>query len=189
MEEFEQRLGAAYSAVTLHDLEPLIADLPNGPELGIEQQPESGRTTRKRDREERRFGKALIQWQAKRDAQADKLEIARNYRGETWPGFVPQAGEAVFAAVSNTALIESRRQPGTYQGRSRGVSVPIGVGIDTGRGRRVDAMSKAPRFQRLSTPALSSSPTSVSSSRESNNRGNVGLTRPWESVKTHAPAH
>jgi hypothetical protein len=59
----------------------------------------------------------------------------RNYRGGGSNDFICQAGEAVFVQVTSVALIEQRCQPGHYQGRSRGVSFPLGFGVRYRTGR------------------------------------------------------
>lgn len=51
--------------------------VPNDGEGGSE----SRRKRRRRERAERDRGKALEKWQARRDAHAQLLEVARTYRG------------------------------------------------------------------------------------------------------------
>jgi hypothetical protein len=68
---------------------------------------------------------ALADWQAERDAQAELLDTAKNGTGSGADSIMLKAGEAVFAKVTNTSLVEERKGPGHYQGHSQGVSIPI----------------------------------------------------------------
>ncbi len=68
---------------------------------------------------------ALAAWQAERDAQADLLNTAMTSTGSAADSIMLKNGEAVFAKVTNTSLVEERRGPGHYQGHSQGVSIPI----------------------------------------------------------------
>jgi len=64
-------------------------------------------------------------WQARHDAYVELLDTARTFTGTTAEGILLAPGESVFLVVQDTALIEERRGPGTYVGRSQGVSVPV----------------------------------------------------------------
>ncbi len=68
---------------------------------------------------------ALAAWQADRDAQEDLLDTAKTSTGSGADSIMLKPGEAVFAKVTNTALVEDRKGPGHYQGHSQGVSIPI----------------------------------------------------------------
>jgi hypothetical protein len=72
------------------------------------------------------YEQALVAWQADRDAQAELLDVARNFDGTGAENILLKAGESVFYKVTGVALIEDRRGPGHYAGRSQGVSIPIG---------------------------------------------------------------
>jgi hypothetical protein len=72
------------------------------------------------------YQKALAQWQKVRDDYANRVEIAQGYNGAPTDEIMLQAGEALFYKVSNCSLVEERRGQGHYQGRSTGVSIPIG---------------------------------------------------------------
>jgi len=80
-------------------------------------------------RARKRYEKQLDEWKSQRDTCAELLETARDYPGQHWPEFVCKSGELVCAKVTSTALIEDRRGPGQYRGKSSGVSLPIGFGI------------------------------------------------------------
>lgn len=82
-------------------------------------------------RELRKYENQLHVWQAERDALAELLEFALNGPGGTAPGFVGQPGETVFVYMTNTSLVEERRQPGHYQAHSREIPTPFGFGIKT----------------------------------------------------------
>ncbi len=68
---------------------------------------------------------ALAAWQAERDSQADLLNTAKTSTGSGADSIMLKSGEAVFAKVTNTSLIEERKGAGHYQGHSQGVSIPI----------------------------------------------------------------
>jgi hypothetical protein len=69
---------------------------------------------------------ALARWKRQRDEQAAALTLAQTFAGEPSTQLVLRAGEAVFATVANASLIEPRKGPGQWQGRSSGVSIPVG---------------------------------------------------------------
>jgi hypothetical protein len=77
-------------------------------------------------RAEKHYREALATWQEQRDTTSALLDLAQNYPGEGAEGIVLKHDEAVFASVSGAALVEDRRGPGQWQGRSSGVSFPIG---------------------------------------------------------------
>jgi hypothetical protein len=67
------------------------------------------------------------EWQAERDAVAAELSIAQDFGGDTdGKGLELVRGERLFASVTDTSLIEERRNGGHWQSGSQGVSVPIG---------------------------------------------------------------
>ena len=68
---------------------------------------------------------AVVAWRARRDAQAALLDTARTSTGTGADSLLLQAGEAVFAQVTEAALVEERRGAGHYQGSSQGVSIPV----------------------------------------------------------------
>lgn len=57
------------------------------------------------------------------------VEDSRTNFGIDAPGFEEKKGEQTFAILEGVALIEPRRQPGTMQGRSSGVSFRIVKGV------------------------------------------------------------
>jgi hypothetical protein len=77
-------------------------------------------------REENAYSSSLAKWQEQRDAHAELLTMAREYRGADTNEIMLAQGEALFCKVTNTALVEDRVKGGSWQGRSSGVSVPIG---------------------------------------------------------------
>lgn len=74
----------------------------------------------------KRYESQMAEWKASRDASAELLALAQNYAGEDSAEIMLKRGEALFASVTGTGLIEDRRGRGQWQGRSSGVSLPIG---------------------------------------------------------------
>jgi hypothetical protein len=74
----------------------------------------------------RKAAKAYSHWQQTRDGYAELLELAQGYNGSSCEEIMLGAGETVFYKVSGAALIEERRGQGHYQGKSAGVSIPVG---------------------------------------------------------------
>ena len=66
------------------------------------------------------------QWASQVEGTRHYLALVTDYQGSTDSELMLAAGEALFFKVSGAALIEERKGPGTYVGRSSGVSVPIG---------------------------------------------------------------
>ena len=64
-------------------------------------------------------------WQAHHDAYVELIDTARTFEGTSADGILLEPGETVFLQVSDSELIEERRGPGTYSGRSQGISVPV----------------------------------------------------------------
>jgi len=96
----------------------------------------------------------MANWQALRDGCAENLNLARNFKGlPRKDGLVLKTGEAVFATVTRVDLVEDRRGPGRWAGRSQGVSVPVRVG---GRSVRYRVGASRGQYQQ-GTPA----PTSI----------------------------
>jgi hypothetical protein len=72
-----------------------------------------------------RYEDALARWQRERDGQAAALALAQTFAGEPTTELLLHRGEALIGKVTNVALIEERKGPGRWQGRSSGVSVPV----------------------------------------------------------------
>lgn len=72
------------------------------------------------------YQQALDRWTALRDGYAELLRVARDYKGSPSNEVMLGSGEAVFYKVTGAALIEDRRGQAHYQGRSSGVSIPVG---------------------------------------------------------------
>jgi hypothetical protein len=68
----------------------------------------------------------LARWETERAGYAELLEVAQSYQGSVSGEIMLGAGEAVFYKVTEASLIEERRGQGHYQGRSSGVSIPVG---------------------------------------------------------------
>lgn len=93
---------------------------------------------------------ALEQWTQERDAYAKLLQTVMTFRGTTANELMLTAGEAVFFKVTGCSLIEDRKTAGHWEGRSSGVSIPVGsIGglsvryrVGTSRGHYVQGVSK-----------------------------------------------
>lgn len=68
---------------------------------------------------------ALKSWQAEHDELASALQAATSRQGSASSEIILKSGEAVFASISNTSLVEDRRGAGSYAGHSSGFSIPI----------------------------------------------------------------
>jgi hypothetical protein len=75
---------------------------------------------------DRGYEKALASWQQERDAHAELVEMAEGFGGVDTQEIMLKNGERLFFKVTSVALIEDRVHGGHYEGRSSGVSVPIG---------------------------------------------------------------
>ena len=70
---------------------------------------------------------ALARWQRERDGQAAAVALVQTFAGEPTSELLLHRGEALVAKLTNVGLIEERKGPGHWQGRSSGLSVPIGT--------------------------------------------------------------
>jgi hypothetical protein len=77
-------------------------------------------------RAEQKHEKALAAWQANRDAHAELVKFAEEFEGLNTDEIMLSQGERLFYKVTNVGLIEDRVRGGHYEGRSSGVSIPIG---------------------------------------------------------------
>lgn len=79
------------------------------------------------ERAQRRLAAEMVTWQAQRDALAEQLDLAEHYTGDSNSNqLVLQRGEALFASVTGASLVEDRSSGGQWQGRSSGLSFPVG---------------------------------------------------------------
>jgi hypothetical protein len=69
---------------------------------------------------------ALEHWQAQHDWYTELVGTARTFGGKTSGELMLVAGEAVFLKVTGASLVEARAGKGHYEGRSQGVSIPVG---------------------------------------------------------------
>ena len=79
------------------------------------------------NRAAKRYERALSKWHEDRDELADLVQTARMFRGIPSSEIMLRTGEAVFYVVTGAALIEERRGAGQWNGRSSGVSIPLGL--------------------------------------------------------------
>jgi Protein of unknown function (DUF2510) len=69
---------------------------------------------------------AAAAWQEQHDAYQHVLELARDFNGEQSSDVVLKKDEALFGKLDGASLIEDRAGKGEWQGRSQGVSIPVG---------------------------------------------------------------
>jgi hypothetical protein len=81
---------------------------------------------RKAQKAQEQFQQRLAQWQQLRDGTEQLLELAETFTGDRVSGqLLLQPGESLIGTVTGAGLIEERRGPGHWQGRSSGWSVPV----------------------------------------------------------------
>jgi hypothetical protein len=74
----------------------------------------------------RKYEEGLADWQRRQDDCVSLLEFAQSYQGESSSEIILKSGERVFAVLAGAGLVEDRRGRGHWEGRSSGVSIPIG---------------------------------------------------------------
>jgi hypothetical protein len=68
----------------------------------------------------------LASWQQARDGTEHALELVQSYTGDTQSDqLILQSGERLIGTVTGVSLVEDRRGPGQWQGRSSGWSIPV----------------------------------------------------------------
>jgi hypothetical protein len=72
------------------------------------------------------YDDAMKQWVEQGAWYKELIQTAQTFKGSNSPELVLGAGEAVFYKVTGAALIEDRRGAGHYEGRSSGISIPVG---------------------------------------------------------------
>jgi hypothetical protein len=72
------------------------------------------------------YNDALNHWVEQGAWYKELIQTTQAFKGVNYPELVLGPGEAVFYKVTGAALIEDRRGAGHYEGRSSGISVPIG---------------------------------------------------------------
>jgi hypothetical protein len=68
----------------------------------------------------------LARWQRERDGQVAALTLAQTFGGQPTGDLLLHRGEALYAKVTDVGLVEERKGAGHWQGRSSGVSIPVG---------------------------------------------------------------
>jgi hypothetical protein len=74
----------------------------------------------------KQYEEDLAKWNAQRESSGALLELAQTFAGERSDEMLLKPGEALFATVTGVGLIEERRGAGHWEGRSSGVSIPVG---------------------------------------------------------------
>ena len=77
-------------------------------------------------RQAKQYAARLDQWQQERNDLAAAVELVASFSGTGSDRLILKSGEAVFASITDASLIEDRRGGGHWEGRSSGVSIPIG---------------------------------------------------------------
>lgn len=72
-----------------------------------------------------KYRKALAAWQVQHDGYVAAIDLAQSYTGERPSGVMLDPGEAVYATITHASLVEERKGPGSWSGRSSGFSVPV----------------------------------------------------------------
>jgi len=72
------------------------------------------------------YEEALASWLEQANWYRELLRTTLDFKGTNSSELVLASGEAVFYKVTGASLVEERRQPGHYEGRSSGISVPVG---------------------------------------------------------------
>jgi hypothetical protein len=72
------------------------------------------------------YDDAMKQWIEQGAWYKELIQTAQGFKGTGSGELVLGSGEAVFYKVTGAGLIEERRQQGHYEGRSSGVSIPVG---------------------------------------------------------------
>jgi hypothetical protein len=76
------------------------------------------------------YADASALWEQERNVLVNELNIARSFHGSTISDdLVLKRGEALFCSFTGVSLIEERRGPGHWEGRSSGISMPVGGGF------------------------------------------------------------
>lgn len=70
--------------------------------------------------------RALAAWQHEHDEGLALLEVTREFSGTVTDDLMLAADERVFLIVEETGLVEDRQTGGSWEGRSSGVSIPVG---------------------------------------------------------------
>jgi hypothetical protein len=73
-----------------------------------------------------KYQRELGLWEQRRNDTAELLDLAQHFEGVGSDSLLLKANEALFASVTNVALVEDRSTGGHWEGRSSGVSIPIG---------------------------------------------------------------
>jgi hypothetical protein len=105
----------------------------NGRPSGWRERRRLARQQREHDRRRRVYEQANARWEAENEELRQFLNLARTFRGGT-SADAPLAlqlrrGERAFYVVSNAALVEPRRAPGQWVGRSSGWSFRVARGV------------------------------------------------------------
>ena len=72
------------------------------------------------------YDDAMKQWLEQGAWYKELIQTTQTFKGSNSPEMVLGPGEAVFYKVTGAALIEDRRGAGHYEGRSSGISIPVG---------------------------------------------------------------
>ncbi|HUD07686.1 MAG TPA: hypothetical protein VMQ52_01260 [Candidatus Saccharimonadales bacterium] len=85
---------------------------------------------------EKQYQSDLAKWEVQDKLFTSYIEVAKTFKGNSSGEIMLKPGEALFYKVTGASLVGEKRGAGHYEGRSQGVSVPIGhIGHSTVRYR------------------------------------------------------
>ncbi len=77
-------------------------------------------------RAQKQYAEDRAAWESHVAEYRSLVDIASTFSGDTTSQLILEQGETVFFTVEDAELVEERRGPGSWHGRSQGVSIPIG---------------------------------------------------------------
>ncbi len=77
-------------------------------------------------RAQKQYDEDRAAWESHVAEYRTLVDLASTFSGDTTSQLILEQGETVFFTVEDAELVEERRGPGSWHGRSQGVSIPIG---------------------------------------------------------------
>ena len=77
-------------------------------------------------RAQKQYDEDRAAWESHVAEYRSLVDLASTFSGDTTSQLILEQGETVFFTVEDAELVEERRGPGSWHGRSQGVSIPIG---------------------------------------------------------------
>lgn len=83
---------------------------------------------------EQKYETAVAAWEHQVEAMTNYINTAQTFRGNDTNEIMLKPGELLFFKVTNASLVGEKRGAGHYEGKSSGVSIPVGhIGHSTVR--------------------------------------------------------